>query len=1362
MGYQEETGRIKVGSRWNARCCVIAEGWPSWSFALHAFGARNVTTLLPSATKQAVLEIKETAVGSSLMEFEEWKSELESQSNFCDVVFIQGSDYFVSEMRGKVEENKDLAIVGIVPDDGTIKRHGSLVEKTWLDSKSMVINHQQAGGVTRGRWRVFSNLRLTGLKSSPVKRVLQHILVSTESGMTFDEDDRTCKLIRANQRIPSRKRHVRVGVPSCFAKSSNSLVERDLSDKEMMSAYDIEESVQRALTGYVKHTGMKLTRDFVNEAPVKVLYLVTQLVIKARHDEDKTSERNNLVHSFDIETSTARNSKGTVKRPRIEELGLEVQGDSQTEGKELPVSKRPRVIPEQASEVPSQVATKNDDAPVQVTDWDVWTVNNYQHPETLTVRAGKKGATGFQIKNPAKVLVCKPGTYSPATHGRLFDALRALLLRRARRNALRGLLSYLRKEYGTKKVNESVRYPEKKEKTKPRRKRKRKRKRGKATRGNSTKDVESSSKGLMCKNTGIQIAFGPSLGREYQVSDWTHRRRMPSEPRSQRLKGSLDPCHELYQDCKVGRDAMRRLANSSWWGWDDGSTLFFWRWPKRHRRAVRDGTKLFVKKEKLPHYFKRQLWPSDTVHRMKMETKIGKVRERGYIQPGEVNSLTGFFAVPKGDEDIRIVYDATACGLNDALWAPNFALPTIDSVLRNASQESWFSDIDLGEMFLNYFLDEEMREFAGVDVREIGGARWERWERTLMGFRPSPYVCTQTFGWGEDLIRGDRRCPNNPLRWDSVKTNLPGDPDYNPRMPWIYRWDDINMRMASDFCCYIDDIRGIGNSERVCRAATRRVASWVNYLGQQDAPRKRRPPSKKPGAWAGAMCLAREDGLYVTCSQKKWEKAQAIVKHWFDEVVVGKNQEVNAAQMERDVGFLVHLSRTFPSVFPYLKGFYLTLNTWRKGRNDEGWKFTMNEWRAALDMDDDIPSYKVEAAAKQGRRYQLYSDRPVMVKTVPRLAPDLLALVELFSGKGPAQRLVRGNRIQTARFAFGDASGGGFGSSWEATGGNKEVDEVAYRFGTWDEVSSAQSSNYRELRNLTETLELMSQKGELQGTELFMFTDNSTAESAFAKGSSSSKLLFELILRLRNLEMRGSCKIHVVHVAGTRMIAQGSDGLSRGNLSEGVMRGVQMKDFVPINKDAFERSPKLKEWLNDWTEQQCAFLDAAGWFTTGQELDEGLWEENADGFRIPTTRPGTFVWSPPPIAAGIAMEELRRSRHKSFESTHVVVIPRLCSTEWRKQLHKAADVVLSLPVGHPAWPADMHEPLTLAILFPYLSHRPWELRRSPRLMELANTVRKVWESDPLSERPVLRQLWNLQRELSSMSESMASTMLYGK
>ena len=74
----------------------------------------------------------------------------------------------------------------------------------------------------------------------------------------------------------------------------------------------------------------------------------------------------------------------------------------------------------------------------------------------------------------------------------------------------------------------------------------------------------------------------------------------------------------------------------------------------------------------------------------------------------------------------------------------------------------------------------------------------------------------------------------------------------------------------------------------------------------------------------------------------------------------------------------------------------------------------------------------------------------------------------------------------------------------------------------------------------------------------------------------------------------------------------------------------------------------------------------------------------------------------------------------------------------------------------------MHEPLTIAILYHYLSHRPWELRQAPILLELANTLHGVWKSSGMPERSLLRELWVLQRNLASMPESLAWKILYGK
>jgi hypothetical protein len=52
---------------------------------------------------------------------------------------------------------------------------------------------------------------------------------------------------------------------------------------------------------------------------------------------------------------------------------------------------------------------------------------------------------------------------------------------------------------------------------------------------------------------------------------------------------------------------------------------------------------------------------------------------------------------------------------------------------------------------------------------------------------------------------------------------------------------------------------------------------------------------------------------------------------------------------------------------------------------------------------------------------------------------------------------------------------------------------------------------------------------------------------------------------LQTLEMMYKMTIHVIHISGKRMIAQGTDGCSRGSLMEGVMVGADMLMFVNLS-----------------------------------------------------------------------------------------------------------------------------------------------------------------------------------------------------
>jgi len=104
-----------------------------------------------------------------------------------------------------------------------------------------------------------------------------------------------------------------------------------------------------------------------------------------------------------------------------------------------------------------------------------------------------------------------------------------------------------------------------------------------------------------------------------------------------------------------------------------------------------------------------------------------------------------------------------ASGLNDALWAPNFGLPDVDSVLSQVARYTYLANNDVGEMFLNFLLNQKLQPLVGLDFEpyldelEQGAApaTWMRWDRCLMGLKSSPYNTIQSLLWAEDVVKGD-------------------------------------------------------------------------------------------------------------------------------------------------------------------------------------------------------------------------------------------------------------------------------------------------------------------------------------------------------------------------------------------------------------------------------------------------------------------------------------------------------------------------------------------------------------------------------------------------------------------------------
>eukprot|EP00986_Skeletonema_menzelii_P007431 scaffold2926_cov176-Skeletonema_menzelii.AAC.1 len=545
-----------------------------------------------------------------------------------------------------------------------------------------------------------------------------------------------------------------------------------------------------------------------------------------------------------------------------------------------------------------------------------------------------------------------------------------------------------------------------------------------------------------------------------------------------------------------GREAIERATSATWWDWAGGSSLFFWRWPISHVRWAREGQPHFTTAS-LPNYKKPQRKAPSSETQELMNAKVNKVRWRRYICLGPVCSLTHMFSVPKGLHDIRMVYDGTKSGLNDCLFAPHFSLPVMAHTLRSLLKGYYGADLDM--MIMAKF-----------------------------------------------IAYGDRTDESNPFRWESVVLNLPGDPDYDPTLPWVMK-------------------------------------------------------VRKDGHLASEMLEEDETAL----PRKALEKAR---------------------------GFLIYVGRTYRWMNPYLKGLHLTIDGWRPDRDEEGYR--IKKRNRGREIEDELRWKEEEEAFERGEREDLEKheegeedqEAPETVRAAPRFRGDIDALLQLTAGEEPAIQRCRVEGSMTAVYLGGDASGKGFGAAmWDD-------EEVVYSAGSWNATHSQESSNWREATNLTLKVEEMAAEGRLDGKELWIFTDNSTYESAFYKGE-----------------------------PWTAPRPKGDD-------------------------DQEKRAFWSRGRGNRWESELLVKLDPGDWFRL-QEIK------------------GHRLWIPPPAAMETVMELFAEDHLVNPHLAHVFIVPRLMTHLWRRQLFRDADVHFYVYAGAPFWPRSMHEPLTVAIVFP-LAHVP--------------------------------------------------------
>ena len=385
---------------------------------------------------------------------------------------------------------------------------------------------------------------------------------------------------------------------------------------------------------------------------------------------------------------------------------------------------------------------------------------------------------------------------------------------------------------------------------------------------------------------------------------------------------------DFGKDVVAGRSVLYNYCGSSYQGWDKGSSLFFLRWGQSSHLA-RDGIKPYL--YALPPNNQRRARAPNRETKDSIAEKLIKYITKGYLvvdSPSNIKNYIDYFTVMKGLTDVRVVFNGTSCGLNAATWSSNFWLPQSSSMTRLLSFGYKAVDIDLGEMFLNFPLHHSVQDLCGVDLTPFKEQLFTqypllrkqhhdtrlaaRWTRLCFGWRQSPELSETYYYLAEEFIRGERMALDNPLRWDEIKLNLIGTADFDPSLPNVYKWDNVSKRISGDLIAFVDDLRAIGHSLEHAWSIARWVASRLEHLGAQDAPRKRRIDN---GPWAGGVYNTDNMKISKTITQEKWTKGKTYLL-WLQKILdVDPEATVNYKELERIRGYFCHLAMVYEIFF---------------------------------------------------------------------------------------------------------------------------------------------------------------------------------------------------------------------------------------------------------------------------------------------------------------------------------------------------------------------------------------------------------------------------------------------------------------
>jgi hypothetical protein len=145
--------------------------------------------------------------------------------------------------------------------------------------------------------------------------------------------------------------------------------------------------------------------------------------------------------------------------------------------------------------------------------------------------------------------------------------------------------------------------------------------------------------------------------------------------------------------------------------------------------------------------------------------------------------------------------------------------------------------------------------------------------------------------------------------------------------------------------------------------------------------------------------MTADDGVFVLTSQEKWTKAKDQLEEVWDMLESDPDNLLSRKRLEQIQGFLQYVIQTYMSLASYLIGFHMTIDGWRPGQDQQGWRIPKSIWERMTKADEEWSREIVEDL-----------EIPPFVKAVPRFKDDVAALQQLMGCEKPPLKRARCRR----------------------------------------------------------------------------------------------------------------------------------------------------------------------------------------------------------------------------------------------------------------------------------------------------------------------------------------------------------------